>query len=63
MARVLKFAAATVLYRVAGGSRLTYIGQKSVPNLLRKAGALLCAGFKGEPDEAISLLGEIMAVQ
>lgn len=61
MTRVLKFAAATIIYRVAGASRLNYIKQESVPNLIQKAGSLLCFDFKGEPGQAISLIREALA--
>ncbi len=59
--RMLKFAAATIFYRIAGASRLNYIEPESVPHLIQKAGAILCNDFKGEPDNAISLITEVLA--
>ena len=61
MTRTLKFAAATIFYRIAGASRLNYIEPQVVPHLIHKAGALLCHDFKGEPDKAISLITEVLA--
>ena len=59
--RMLKFAAATIFYRIAGASRLNYIETESIPHLIHKAGAILCNDFKGEPDNAISLITEVLA--
>jgi len=61
MTRTLRFAAATIIYRIAGASCLNYIDAESVPHLIQKAGALLCHDFKGEPDNAISLITEVLA--
>ncbi len=54
VSRVLKFAAATMIYRAIGASRLNYIKAHSVPKLIQKAGALLCIEFEGGPDEVIT---------
>jgi len=51
--RVLKFAAATMIYRAIGASRLNYIEADSVPKLIQKAGVLLCQEFKATPDQVI----------
>lgn len=61
MARVLKFAAATIIYRIIGASRLPYIKPDSVPKLMHKAGALLCHDFEGDLDDAASLITEVLA--
>jgi hypothetical protein len=54
--RVLKFAAATMIYRAIGASRLNYIEVDSVPKLIQKAGALLCHDFEGTPDQVRSYI-------
>ena len=51
VSRVLKFAAATMIYRAIGASRLNYIQANSAPKLIQKAGVLLCQKFEGGPDE------------
>lgn len=59
--RVAKFSAATVIYRIAGASRLSYIDPVSVPNLLKKAMNLLCSNIKGEPDKVITQMADALA--
>jgi 5-methylthioribose kinase len=61
MTRVLKFAAATILYRMAGASRLNYIEPQSVQQFIQKAGVLLRLDFEGGPDQAISMIREALA--
>lgn len=59
--RMLKFAAATIIYRIAGASRLHYIEPESVSHLIQKAGALLCHDLHGEQDNYKSLIADVLA--
>lgn len=60
MNRTLKFAAATIIYRVAGASRLKYIRPESVPHFIQKAGALLSHKVERKPDDAISMIEDVL---
>ena len=61
MKRVLKFAAATIFYRIAGASRFTYLLPESVPQLIKKAKKLLYFGCQGEPDKVIAKIAQALA--
>lgn len=61
MNRTLKFAAATLIYRIGGASRLKYIEPESFPRFVQKAGALLSHDVGRKPDDAIALIADVLA--
>lgn len=59
--RVVKFSAVTIIYRIAGASRLSYINPVSIPNLLKNAMNLLCSNIEGESDKVITQMADVLA--